>query len=155
MIFEGTASKFEHIGHLFQVSIRFYSCHLWQQTTENSFSTLRSYFVTKLDDYFWNSVDAKTLFSFLKRYKIAGICQLFLVTLSKAKSHICINGNVKLMVQFFKSHYRLYYDTETVNKCFKLRMARIELDYNLVYSPLRKCTCLLLDVIGAFVHKKR
>ena len=146
MIFEGIASKFEQIGHLFQVSIRFYSCHLWQQTTENSFSTLRSYFVTKLDDYFWNSVDAKTLFSFLKRCKIAdipplkGLCQLFLVTLSKAKSHICINGNVKLMVQFSKSHYRLYYDTETDNKSFKLRMARIELDYNLVYSPLRKCT---------------
>ena len=145
MIFEGIASKFEHIGHLFQVSIRFYSCHLWQQTTENS-STLRSYFVTKLDDYFWNSVDGKTLFSFLKRYKIADIaplkalCELFLVTLSKAKSHICINGNVKLMVQFFKSHYCLYYDTETVNKSFKLRMARMELDYNLVYSPLRKCT---------------
>jgi len=53
VIFENIASKLEKIGPIFS------SC--------NPFPSLPSA-LTKLDPYFWNSIDAKALFTFLKRY---------------------------------------------------------------------------------------
>lgn len=60
------------LAQLFQVPIHFHLCHLFQQTTGNTFNAqiiIVSLIKTRLDHYLWNSVDPKTRFSFVKKKK--------------------------------------------------------------------------------------
>ena len=62
-MFAGLALKFEKVplAQRYQISLHFHLCYLLQQTTENGFHKSN-----KTGPLFWNSVDSKKSFSFLK-----------------------------------------------------------------------------------------
>jgi len=65
VIFEDIASKLEKIGPSFNP---FPSLPSVPTDDRKQFQCRKIVFITTLDHYFWNSIDAKILFSFLKRY---------------------------------------------------------------------------------------
>jgi len=64
LIFDNIASKLEKIGPIFSSFNPFPSLPTVATTTGSSFSSVRKSLITKVDPYFWNSIEAKTLFSF-------------------------------------------------------------------------------------------
>ena len=57
---------------------------------------------------------------------LKGLCQLFLVTLSIEKPKV--NRKIQNSPVLLKLTYECI---KTISKCFKLQMARMEMDYNL------------------------